>query len=148
MGPPTSEPIGLQLIRTARALSRAFDEALAAVGGSLPVWLVLLSLKSGGHGTQREIARAVGVEAPTLTHHLRRLEREGLVSRSRSSENLRVQHVQLTEAGEVAFFRMLGAVQQFDRRLRTGMSEQQVSALADLLGQVRRNFHDEEEARA
>ena len=48
MGPPVAEPIGLQVTRTAKLLSRAFDDALAEAGGSLPVWLVLVSVKSGG----------------------------------------------------------------------------------------------------
>jgi MarR family transcriptional regulator, transcriptional regulator for hemolysin len=60
MGEPTTEPIGLQLTRTAKAVSRAFDDALAEVGGSLPMWLVLVSLKSRRHGAQRELAAAVG----------------------------------------------------------------------------------------
>ena len=43
MRPPRT-PIGLQLSQTARIVSRAFDEALDAAGGSLPVWLNLLNL--------------------------------------------------------------------------------------------------------
>jgi MarR family transcriptional regulator, transcriptional regulator for hemolysin len=143
--PPRTEPVGLELVRTARTVSRAFDEALAGVGGSLPTWLILLSLKSGQHATQREIARAVGVEGPTLTHHLHRLEREGLVTRTRLPDNRRVQRVELTEAGEAAFFRMLGAVQAFDQRLRRGVSKARLAALQELLGQLRLNVGAHEE---
>jgi len=74
MGPPGAEPIGVQVARTAKVLNRAFDRALVAAGGSLPVWLVLTSLKAGRHGMQRELADAVGIEGPTLTHHLNRME--------------------------------------------------------------------------
>ncbi|MGH2688108.1 MAG: hypothetical protein ACRDKW_04780 [Actinomycetota bacterium] len=62
MRPPQTEPIGLELARTARLDSRAFDEALGAAGGSLPMWLVLLTLKAGHHGTQRSLAAADGIE--------------------------------------------------------------------------------------
>lgn len=139
MGPPTAEPIGLQLARTAKAVSRAFDEALGEVGGTLPTWLILVSLKGQQHGTQRDIAAAVGVEGPTLTHHLNRLEDQGLVRRSRDPDNRRVQRVVLTEAGEAAFFRMLGAVQAFNRRLQAGLSERQLTALEQALGRLRDN---------
>jgi len=37
----------LHLTKVSRIVSRAFDDALAEAGGSLPVWLVLISLKSG-----------------------------------------------------------------------------------------------------
>src|SRR5205823_2753823 len=73
VGPPDAEPIGLLLTRTAKVVGRAFDEALTADGGSLPTWLVLVSLKGQEHGAQRELAEAVGIEGPTLTHHLNRM---------------------------------------------------------------------------
>jgi MarR family transcriptional regulator for hemolysin len=88
---PTSTPtLGLHLARTAKAASRAFDDALAAAGGSLPQWLILVELKGRTHGTQRTIAQAVGVEGPTLTHHLNKMEAAGLVTRHRDPDNRRV----------------------------------------------------------
>ena len=138
MGPPASEPIGLQLIRTAKATSRAFEEALAEVGGTLPSWLILVSLKGQQHGAQRQLADAVGVEGPTLTHHLNRLERAGLVQRQRDPDNRRVHRVTLTEAGDAAFFRMLGAVQAFDRRLRAELTERQLASLQRALELLRK----------
>ena len=137
MGPPRTEPIGLQLMRTAKAVSRAFEDALGEVGGTLPTWLILVSLKSQQHGAQREIAAAVGVEGPTLTHHLNRLERAGLVQRSRDPDNRRVHRVLLTEAGETAFGSMLGAAQAFDRRLRGTLTAAQLADLEQALGALR-----------
>jgi MarR family transcriptional regulator for hemolysin len=139
MAAPTREPIGLQLTRTSKAVSRAFDEALAAFGGSLPTWAILVSVKTQQHGTQREIAKAVGIEGPTLSHHLNRLEREGLITRTREPDNRRVHRVELTEAGNAAFLRMLTGVQAFDRRLRTGMRQRDLTALEGLLARLRQN---------
>src|SRR3954451_7472323 len=102
-GPPPVEPIGLHVARAAKTLERAFEDALAAAGGSLPAWLILLSLKSGRWGTQRELAEAIGIRGAPLTHHLDGLERDGLVSRRRDPENRRVQVVELTAAGDRLF---------------------------------------------
>ena len=44
MSRPLQEPVGLQVARVAKLLSRAFDDALAEAGGSMPTWLILLSL--------------------------------------------------------------------------------------------------------
>src|SRR5215207_6423396 len=96
-----AEPIGLQLTRTTKVLSQAFDQALTEAGGSLPTWLVLLSLTARRHGMQRELAAAIGVEGPTLTHHLNRMEAAGLVRRSRDPQNRRAHRVELTQQGEV-----------------------------------------------
>src|SRR5438874_1636215 len=122
MAAPTTGPIGLQLARTAKTVSRAFDDALTGGGGSLPLWLVLVSLKGRVHGAQRHLAEAVGVEGPTLTHHLNRMEAAGLVTRRRDPENRRVHRVELTDAGEATFFRLLDNVVEFDARLRKGLS--------------------------
>jgi len=139
MDEPTTEPIGLQLTRTAKAVSRAFDDALAEVGGSLPTWLVLVSLKSRRHGAQRELAAAVGIEGPTLTHHLNRMEASGLVTRRRDPANRRVHRVELTEAGDATFARLLGAVVGFDERLRRGFTESELATLRDSLERLRTN---------
>src|SRR3984893_3699978 len=125
MGPPDVEPIGLQVTRTAKLLSRAFDDALVEAGGSLPVWLVLGSVKAQHHGMQRQLAEAVGIEGPTLTHHLNRMEAAGLVTRRRDPDNRRVHRVELTEMGEATFGRLLTSVAAFDRRLRAGLGDDQ-----------------------
>ncbi|HEU0336330.1 MAG TPA: hypothetical protein VFR43_07230, partial [Gaiellaceae bacterium] len=57
---PTGLPLGLRLARTSKAVGRAFNDALATVGGSLPIWLVLSSLRGGGRPAQNELALAMG----------------------------------------------------------------------------------------
>jgi MarR family transcriptional regulator for hemolysin len=136
---PRDVPLGLLVARTAKSLSRAFDDALVAAGGSTPTWLVLLSLKSGSHRTQAELAAAVGVRQPTLTHHLDGLERAGLVTRVRDPGNRRVQQVALTPAGEGLFRRLRVAAAVFDRQLRAGLTETDVAELRRLLGRLTDN---------
>jgi MarR family transcriptional regulator for hemolysin len=132
-------PIGLLVSRTAKALSRAFDDALAAAGGSTSTWLVLLALKTASHRTQAELAAAVGVRQPTLTHHLDGLERSGLVTRARDPENRRVQRVALTPAGEGLFRQLRVAAAVFDRQLRAGLSDSDVAGLRRVLAQLTAN---------
>ncbi|TFV87366.1 MarR family transcriptional regulator [Blastococcus sp. CT_GayMR16] len=136
---PVEIPIGLLVSSTAKVLSREFDAALAAVGGSRPTWLVLLSLKTAGHRTQGELADAVGIRQPTLSHHLDGLEREGLVRRERTADNRRVQRVTVTEAGEALFLRLRRAAGAFDGRLRAGLDETEVAELRRLLAQLAEN---------
>jgi MarR family transcriptional regulator for hemolysin len=139
VGPPARDPVGLVLARTAKVVSRAFDDALVEAGGSLPTWLILVSLQRGEHAAQRELAEAVGIEGPTLSHHLNRMEAAGLVTRTRDPSNRRVHRVELTEAGREAFRRLLTAVTAFDRRLRRGLAPDEVEGLVDLLARLRAN---------
>jgi MarR family transcriptional regulator for hemolysin len=136
---PPRPPIGLQLTRTARSVSRAFDDALAAAGGSLPVWLVLLALKSQPPGNQRDLAEAVGIREATLTHHLNAMDARGLVTRRRDPANRRVHLVELTADGEATFRRLRSAAVAFDQRLRRGLSDEDVARLEGLLGRLEGN---------
>jgi MarR family transcriptional regulator for hemolysin len=140
---PVAEPIGLHLARTAKVVSRAFDDALAEAGGSRPVWLILVSLKSGTWATQRELAKSLGIEGATLTHHLDGLERGGLVSRSRDPDNRRVQRVELTKKGDKLFHRLRDAAVNFDEGLRDGISERDVDRLRALLGRLEANVTED-----
>src|SRR3954452_25304824 len=136
---PTEIPIGLLVSATAKVLSREFDAALAAVGGSRPTWLVLLSLKAAGHRTQGALAEAVDIRQPTLSHHLDGLERDGLVRRERTADNRRGPRVTVTKAGEALFLRLRRAAGAFDGRLRAGLDDREVAELRRLLAQLSEN---------
>src|SRR5437764_14858087 len=136
---PAHPPLGLHLTRVARTVSRAFDETLAEAGGSLPVWLVLISLKSRTLASQRELAEAVGIQGATLSHHLDAMESAGLVTRRRDPANRRLHLVELTPAGDALFLRLRDAATAFDRRLRAGLSEGGVGQLEALLTRLRDN---------
>jgi MarR family transcriptional regulator, transcriptional regulator for hemolysin len=138
--PPEQPPIGLALARTAKAVSRAFDDRLGAAGGSLPVWLVLLSLRTRSLGTQRELAAAVGIQGATLTHHLNAMERDGLVTRRRDPVNRRVHLVELTDAGVALFDRLRAAALEHDDRLRAGLSADELALLGSLLDRLHTNI--------
>jgi MarR family transcriptional regulator, transcriptional regulator for hemolysin len=141
---PFPLPIGLRLTQAARAVERAFDEALGAAGGTLPVWLILLNLKIHKPANQRELAEAVGVREATLTHHLNAMDAHGLVTRTREASNRRVQVVALTEAGEAAFLRLREAAMAFDARLRAGLADADLEKLSTLLGHLAANVGAEE----
>lgn len=132
-------PIGLVVTSTGKALSRAFDDALAAVGGSTPTWLVLQAVTTTEVATQAQLAAAIGVRQPTLTHHLDGLERAGLVTRTRDPGNRRVQRIAVTEAGEALFLRLRRAAAAFEGRLHAGLDDDDVATLRRLLAQLEEN---------
>jgi MarR family transcriptional regulator for hemolysin len=138
-GPPERPPVGLHLTRVTRDISRAFDAALAAAGGSLPVWLVLISLKSRKLANQRALAEAVGIQEATLTHHLNSMETAGLLSRRRDPDNRRVHVVELTDEGDALFFRLRDAAMAFDKQLRSGLSEGDIERFEEMLDRLHAN---------
>jgi MarR family transcriptional regulator, transcriptional regulator for hemolysin len=120
-------------------LNRAFEDELAAAGGSVPTWLILVSLKSGRPETQRELAKAVGIQGATMTHHLDALESAGLVARKRDPSNRRIQRVELTDQGDATFDRLRKVALKFDRRLRAGLSEDELALVGAVLDKLAAN---------
>lgn len=139
MPAPTEPPIGLVLAQTAKAVERAFDDALSAAGSSRPNWLILMALRTQQPRTQTDLAAVVGIKEATLSYHLGAMEADGLIGRSRDPGNRRVHQVTLTAAGEALFRQLVEVARAHDRRLRTGLSSTDVEQLRGILERLRGN---------
>ena len=135
-------PIGLHLNQAARVVGQQFDRALTEAGGSLPIWLVLLSLAGGKPAHQRALANTVGLSEATLSHHLNSMERQGLITRTRNEANRRIHDVAVTDDGKTLFRQLRTAAQAFDARLNLGLTAADQAQLATLLDHVVSNISD------
>ncbi|MGN6142213.1 MAG: MarR family winged helix-turn-helix transcriptional regulator [Mesorhizobium sp.] len=138
----TSVPIGMDLFRTTKVLSQAFEARLVEAGGGLPTWLTLLSIKSQASANQRELADMIGIQGATLTHHLNAMEKQGLLTRRRDPANRRVHRVELTDAGETLFLRLRDVAVAFDKQLRAGIPDDRIARVAAMLATFRANVGD------
>jgi MarR family transcriptional regulator, transcriptional regulator for hemolysin len=136
---PQGTPIGLQLAHASKAVGRAFGDALAEVGGSVPMWLILTSLMGESWSAQHHLARAMHIEGPTLTRHLDGLEEAGLVIRAREPHDRRAVRVELTDAGRAKHAELRQAVIAFNRRLTAGLGDAEVEELRGLLERLEQN---------
>ncbi|MGH3142069.1 MAG: MarR family winged helix-turn-helix transcriptional regulator [Gaiellales bacterium] len=136
---PNGPPLGLLLANTSKAVGRAFNTSLAESGGSIPIWLILNALKSELRRTQLVLARAVGIEGPTLTRHLDGMEQAGLVRRQRGTLDRRAVQVELTRAGHALHSRLLKTVISFNQKLRTGLSGDEEETLRSVLARLLEN---------
>lgn len=139
---PETQPIGLQLSRTARTVAQAFERAMAQAGGSAATWQVLLLVRSQQWERQSQLAEAMGITGATLTHHLNALERQGLVRRWREEGNRRVQRVELTEEGVERFDSLRGVAMRHDKRLRALLSAEETASLAQALDKLQTGLTD------
>lgn len=140
VNPHREEPLGRVLWDAGNKASRAFEVALARAGGSRSTWLILLALKQRPGANQREIAGDVGIQEATLTHHLAAMEADGLITRRRDPDNRRVHLIELTQSGEDAFLRLRDAAMAFDRRLRSGVPDEQIDQLRATVSKLLANI--------
>src|SRR5262245_1114054 len=143
---PDGPPLGLLLATTSKAVGRAFNNALAENGGSIPTWLILNALKNERRRTQVDLARAVGIEGPTLTRHLDGMEQAGLVRRKRDTLDRRAIEVEPTRAGHALHARLLKAVISFNQNLRRGLTREDEVTLRTLLRRLEENVGERAKA--
>jgi DNA-binding MarR family transcriptional regulator len=96
-----SDEIADAVLRASRALVAVAARSLATVAEdvTLPQYRALIELAARGPLRLADLADALTVDRSTATRMCDRLERKRLVTRRRDSEDRRVVHVSLTEAG-------------------------------------------------
>ncbi len=127
-----SERFAFSVSRLARCWRQQLDNRLRSRGISYSKWLTLVYLDRGGEGMlQKDLARFMGIEAPSLVRMLDRLEKLGLVRRRPETRDRRGKAVFLTpQAGEVlAEFNEVAS--EVRNQLLAGVSD------ADLAGSLR-----------
>ncbi|SCW93409.1 MULTISPECIES: MarR family winged helix-turn-helix transcriptional regulator [unclassified Pseudomonas] len=100
----SSEPdTWFRFVRAHRCLIREIERRLAAAGLPAYAWYdALWGLESGPDGARRmsELADVMAIERYNLTRLVDRLEAEGLVTRSRASDDGRGAYAAITESGK------------------------------------------------
>jgi MarR family transcriptional regulator, transcriptional regulator for hemolysin len=139
LGTTPGSPLGVRLAAVAKMVSRAFDDALVEAGGSRPIWLVLMAVRTHAGASQQQLADQIGIRGATLNHHLSAVEEQGLVTRMRDPGNLRVQVVRLRPEGERMFEVLRDAAHAFDRRLRSDLDDEDVAAAYRVLSRLEAN---------
>ena len=74
-------PLGRRLYLGQRAVADVLDARLNDHGASLWNWVLLREASLADGASQRELARRMRIEPPTLVRHLDKLADEGLVER-------------------------------------------------------------------
>ena len=84
----------------------------------------------------------LGVEPPTVTKMLQRLERAGLLRRERDPDNARLWRVYLTGRGRELQQPVRDLRRQVERRLLTGLSDEERERLLALLARMTANLRE------
>ena len=137
---PIGETTGYLLARACRAHRGSVGATLAEVGLHVGQEMVLSHLWRRDGLTPSELADRLGVEPPTVTNMLSRMERVGLLERCRDPQDARCTRVHLTERGRELrepVERRWKAVQE---RAFTGITAEEETLLRGLLARVHDNL--------
>ena len=130
----------LSVIRTGAMLQDDFERMLAPCGLGGAQFNVLRILRGAGTGglCRNELRDRMLTRMPDMTRLLDRMERSGLVARTRKDEDRRMVTTRLTREGRQLIDSIdADAAREQKRRFRS-LSDTQLHALIDLLQEVQR----------
>jgi MarR family transcriptional regulator for hemolysin len=109
----TQDRFGSAIGVFARSWRTTLNQRLKPLGLSQSRWRALRFLSRAPEGmTQADLARMLGIEAPTVTRLVAQLEQDGLVSRRTVAGDARCKTVHLTSKAKKLIVRINAAVRQ------------------------------------
>lgn len=131
--------VGPHLRLAAKSARMLLERHLTQAGASFGTWTVLAMLDAAGPVIQRVLAASLGIEGPTLTRHLDRLEELGLIRRNRDGTDRRYALVELTPAGQTLCHELNAIARAANDQLLSGFSEDETAQLKSMLQRLTRN---------
>ncbi|MGQ7263375.1 transcriptional regulator SlyA [Vreelandella sp. V005] len=132
--------IGFRIARLPHLWRSILDRRLAPLGLTQTRWVTLYHLWRLGEGhPQCDLARAIGVEAPSLVRTLGQLEEQGLVERRACDNDRRSKRIYLTPAAMPLLEKIDSVAQQARKEMFAGLSEDNLEQLNEWLAVIEAN---------
>lgn len=134
--------IGRLIADVSGRLLASFDNEMTSFGITGAQWVILMRIANGCASTAAELCRYSRYDTGSMTRMLDRLEDKGLIRRVRSSEDRRVIHLELTEAGQELYPHLPPvAIKVLNQHLR-GFSPDELVLFKSFLNRMRANADD------
>jgi len=131
-----AEYLGRRLAMTAKTVRAYAEHQMAQAGSSLTAAIVTRILADTPGLTQRALADQLGIEGPTMARHVDRLERDGVVTRTRDAADRRALRVALTERGLELRDRLHAVSAHTNERLGTVFAPDELARFEEYLDRV------------
>ena len=133
------DSVGFLMRQIMSSILTLADRRLAEHDLTHAQWVPLFKLAHGECATMAELARTLQQDPAAMTRALDRLEAKGLVQRTRSSSDRRVQNLELTDAGRQVAAVVPAVLADILNLHLAGFSHAEWRTLIDLLRRMRAN---------
>ncbi|MEN5082571.1 MarR family winged helix-turn-helix transcriptional regulator [Bosea sp. TWI1241] len=130
----------LHVRMTARAVTRAYDEAMRPSGLKITQFVLLSALSTGQWRSVTELAERFALERTSLTRNLQLLAAEALIERCECKG--RAQTYLVTEKGRAAIENAIPYWRLAQERIETALGSERWSETRDGLRAIRRAIRD------
>ncbi|MDX5627112.1 MULTISPECIES: transcriptional regulator SlyA [unclassified Brenneria] len=134
-------PLGSDLARLVRVWRALIDHRLKPLELTQTHWVTLHYIYHLPPGqSQIQLAKAIGIEQPSLVRTLDQLEDKGLITRHICSHDRRAKRIVLTDAAEPIMKAVNGVINHTRNEILFGITPEQVDELALLISRLEHNI--------
>jgi MarR family transcriptional regulator, transcriptional regulator for hemolysin len=124
----------------ARGFARLSEARLKPLGFGVGYLPALVALRDGRAETQRDLARFVRIEQPSMAQMLVRMERDGLIRRTPDPADGRSSRISLTDTAYARLPAACAVLFQGNRDALAGFSDEEAAQLNALLSRLIANL--------
>lgn len=133
--------LGIDLARLVRLWRAVVDHRLKPLGLTQTLWVTLHNIHElPADQSQIKLAKAIGIEQPSLVRTLDQLEYKGLIVRSACAEDRRAKRISLTEKAKPIIERLEEVIVQSREDILNGLDRAEQAQLKELIGRLEQNI--------
>lgn len=134
-------PLGSDLARLVRIWRALIDHRLKPLELTQTHWVTLHNIHQlPPDQSQIQLAKAIGIEQPSLVRTLDQLEEKGLISRKTCANDRRAKRIKLTEQATPIIEKMEGVINETRGEILTGITREEQALLSNLISRLEQNI--------
>ncbi|MFO6298903.1 transcriptional regulator SlyA [Rahnella selenatireducens] len=133
--------LGSDLARLVRAWRALIDDRLKPLELTQTHWVTLHNINMlPPEQSQIQLAKAIGIEQPSLVRTLDQLEEKKLITRQTCASDRRAKRIKLTEEAEAIISEMESVIDSTRKEILSGMSSAEIEQLGGMLSRLEKNI--------
>ncbi|WLI77230.1 transcriptional regulator SlyA [Kosakonia sp. H02] len=134
-------PLGSDLARLVRVWRALIDHRLKPLELTQTHWVTLHNIHElPPEQSQIQLAKAIGIEQPSLVRTLDQLEEKGLISRQTCANDRRAKRIKLTEKAAPIIEEMETVIRKTRSEILAGISAQELDMLIKMIARLEQNI--------
>lgn len=133
--------LGSDLARLVRVWRALIDHRLKPLELTQTHWVTLHNInRLPPEQSQIQLAKAIGIEQPSLVRTLDQLEEKGLITRHTCANDRRATRIKLTEAADPIIREVDSVITSTRSEILSGITADEVHLLVGLIGKLEQNI--------
>ncbi|CAM3625277.1 MULTISPECIES: transcriptional regulator SlyA [Rahnella] len=133
--------LGSDLARLVRAWRALIDDRLKPLELTQTHWVTLHNINMlPPEQSQIQLAKAIGIEQPSLVRTLDQLEEKKLITRQTCASDRRAKRIKLTEEAAPIINEMESVIDSTRKEILSGMSSAEIEQLGGMLSRLEKNI--------